>query len=263
MNKPLITVISTHHLNENDKYLHWSLKSILASVDVDIEVLCYSSAKECPEVPFQVTLIHDPVKYENCSAKFNAGIKMASPHSKFICMVADDVMISKYALDEMSAAIGDRVVIMGPASNCDSTTRYQAKFAVVNDLDNAMVIPQKCTLEEIVGFEKAIIDYPSKQRILIDPGWISFYCVMIPKSVVNAVGELDERMDVRWNDVDYCERARKLGIPSMINLGAFALHFGDRTLPKCTTPEQYAAADRAWMDKHRGLPIPEETGDLL
>ena len=100
-----------------------------------------------------------------------------------------------------------------------------------------------------------------RAALTIDPGWISFYCAMIPKTVLNRVGDLDEKLDVRYNDTDYCERARKLGIPSMINLGAFALHFGDRSLPKCTTAEQYADADKAWMEKH--MPVPEEHGDLL
>ncbi len=250
--KPLVTVISTHHLNENDKYLHWSLTSILASVGVDIEVLCYSSAKECPEVPNGVFLRHDPVNNVSCSAKFNHGVKTASPHSKFICMIADDVMVSKYALAEMADAIGDRAMILGPASNCDSTTRYQTDYYVngPGPCRGRMKIPQKCTLEEISGFETNVIDYRAGQRILIDPGWISFYCVMMPKTVVSAVGGLDERMDVRWNDLEYCERALKLGIPAIIDLGAFALHFGDRTLPKCVTPEQYAAADKAFMERH-------------
>lgn len=250
MNKPLITVISTHHLNENDSYLQWSLKSILASVGVDIEILCYSSAKECPEVPDGVFLRHDRVSNVSCSAKFNHGVKTASPRSKFICMIADDVMVSKYALAEMADAIGDRAMILGPASNCDSTTRYHAKFTVVNKSGNRLTIPQKCTLDEIAGFEQAVIDTQFGERILIDPGWISFYCVMMPKVVVSSVGGLDERMDVRWNDLEFCERARKLGIPAMIDLGAFALHFGDRTLPKCVTPEQYAAADKAFHERH-------------
>ena len=153
MNKPLITCISTHHLNENDAYLNWSLKSILASVDVDVEVLCYSSAKECPEVPDGVFLRHDPVNNVSCSAKFNHGVKTASPHSKFICMIADDVMVSKYALAEMADAIGDRAMILGPASNCDSTTRYQTQFYI-----GPNKLGVKSCLEDIAGYEQFVID---------------------------------------------------------------------------------------------------------
>ena len=250
MNKPLVTCISTHHLNENDDYLNWSLMSIMESVGIDVEVLCYSSAKECPIVPDGVFLRHDPINNISCGSKFRAGVQSASPESKYIMMVADDVILSKYAIAEMVDTIGDLGLILGPASNCDSTTRYRTEFAVKNWDGNECKIPQKCVLEDIKGFERAVINYPSERRILIDPGWISFYCVMMPKTVINAVGWLDECLDVRYNDADYCERARKIGVPAMINLGAFALHFGDRSLPKCTTPEQYAMADRAWADKH-------------
>ena len=84
---------------------------------------------------------------------------------------------------------------------------------------------------------------------------------MMPKTVIEKVGSLDAKMEVRGNDVDYCFRARALGIPSLIHLGVFALHFGDRTIPYVTTPEQYAAADQAFQEKYH--PVPEECGDLL
>lgn len=276
MNKPLITVISTNHLIENQDYLTWSLKSIQASVGVDIEILCYSSAKECPEVPDGVFLRHDPVNNVSCSAKFNHGVKAASPHSKYICMIADDVMVSKYALAELAGAICDRAMILGPASNCDGTTRYQTQFqlfkylpytgtaipGLMHPLPKAITIGVKSTLEEIKGFEQSVIDYPLNHRFLIDPGWISYYCVMMPKSVIQAVGGLDENMDIRWNDYVHCERARKLGIPAMIDLGAFALHFGDKTIPKCATQADYDLADKAFAERH--LPNPEDhMGDLL
>ena len=264
MSKPLVTVISTNHLAENFNYLDWSLKSILSSVDVDFEVLCFSSAKECPEVDSKITLIHDPVKYSSCSAKFNAGVKMAHPNSKYICMVADDVMISKYLLMELSGVLEGNELIIGPASNCDSTTRYHTTY-FLGSQEKHIRIGQKSSLEDIQGFEQNVIDHPRERRVLIDPGWISFYCTMMSKKVIDKVGLLDERMDVRWNDYQYCERARKLGIPSMIDLGTFALHFGDKTLPKCVTKEQYDQADKAfgeWIGR-QSISTPEDHGDTL
>jgi GT2 family glycosyltransferase len=80
----------------------------------------------------------------------------------------------------------------------------------------------------------------------------AFYCTMMSKSVWDEVGELDAAMDFRGNDWDYCIRAEKLGIPSMINLGAFALHFGDKTIPKCVTKEQLDECSRVFQSKWNG-----------
>ena len=247
---PLITVISVHHLNENDKYLHWSLTSIMASVGISFEVICLSDAPECPKVPDGVRLIHDK-DLINVTKKWNKGLELASKESKYVVLISDDVMISKYMLAELADTIGDNLWIMNPASNCDATTRYKTEFILNDSFGNSRKVSLKSTLEDIWGFEYGVINFPKERRILIDTGWISFYCTMFPKAVLKAVGELDERLDVRWNDYDYCARARKLGIQSLINLGVFCLHFGDRTLPKCTTQAQYDLADQAYREKNQ------------
>lgn len=251
--EPLVTVVVPTHLEENEKYLHWCLKSILSSVGVDLEVICFSSAEKCPEVPKEVTLIHDP-RIKSCTAKYMAGVKMSHPSSKYIMFISDDVMVSKYTIAELADSIGDYGIIMNPASNCDATTRYQTTYTLTKECfggrKETCVVGLKSSLEEIAGFEQAVIDYPKTQRIWIDPGWVSYYCTMIPKQVLKAVGDIDERLDVRGNDVDYSYRARGLGVASMINLGVFCLHFGDKSLPKCTSKEQYDAADRVFQAKY-------------
>ena len=252
---PLVTVVVPHHLNENDKYLHWCLTSIMSSVDVELDVICISDAETDPAVPCGVTLRHDRT-LNNVTKKWHAGLAMSDPRSKYVMLISDDVMVSKHTIGEMARTIGDVDMILNPASNCDATTRYYATF----DL-GGWPIPHKLRIDQLEGREKQVIEFPKSRRILIDPGWVSWYCTMLPKSAVEKVGQLDERLDVRHNDVDYCHRARLIGIPSLINLGVFALHFGDVTLPKCTSPAEYAAADQAFQEKYHATP--QEDGDLL
>lgn len=255
MNNPLVTVIVPTHLNENQSYLDWCLKSILSSVNVDIEVLVYASTKEIPIVPHdsRVHLKWGPELYPNCTAKFHAGVKDASPSSKFVMLISDDVIISKYCIKELADTLGDQLAILGPSSNCDATTRYLTQFSLTvypDPMDKSSWITRplglKSTLEEIKGLEQGVIDYPLAKRILLPLPWISFYCTLFPKAVIEKVGLLNEGLDVRWNDMEYCQRAFRCGIPSLINLGAFAYHAGDRTLPKVTTQEMYHAADEEY-----------------
>jgi hypothetical protein len=216
----------------------------MESVGVGLDVICISDAKEVPETPDGVMMLHDPM-LSNVTRKWHAGVNLAHPNSKYVMLISDDVMVSQYTIAELAGTIGDRELILNPASNCDATTRFETSF----DLDG-WTIPHKCTLEQLEGRERRVIEYPKSKRILIDPGWVSMYCTMIPKKVIERVGGLDESLDVRYNDYDYCFRARQKGVRSMIHLGVFALHFGDMTLPKCTTLEQYQAADQAFVAKY-------------
>lgn len=278
---PQVTVIVPHHLNQNDSYLHWCLYSISQSVNIDLEIICISDAEKEPEiqVPGTILLVHDR-QLSNVTKKWHHGVKIASPKSKYIMLISDDVMVSKWTIGEMAQTIGDHKIILSPASNCDATTRYHAQFQLfkyrpyhgtgipelTHPTPEAITLGLKSTLEDIKGFEQQVIDFPRERKILLNPGWVSFYCTMFPKSVIESVGGFDEKLDVRGNDVDYCHRAAKLGIPSLIHLGVFALHFGDRTLPHCTTKEEYDSADRAMLEKYYPggeLRVPEEHGDLL
>lgn len=244
---PQVTVVVTHHINENDKYLELCLKALQASEGVEIEVFAVSDAPIRPAIEG----VHWDVSLDNVPKKWEYALKHSNPSAKYFLMVSDDVVVSKHMIQGMFEVLSSNPdMILGPMSNCDATTRYFTSHAVQNEKGEVKVLPIKCTLEEIAGWEDSIINFNRGPTILIDPVWISFYCVMMPKSVLEKVGKLDERLEVRHNDVDYCHRARQLGIPSLIHLGVFALHFGDRTLPKVTTAEEYSAADRAFRDKY-------------
>ena len=240
----MVTVVVPHHLNKNDPYLYWCLRSIVASEGIALDVICISDAPMAPEVPEGVTLVHN-LMLSNVTKKWHTGLKMSDPKSKYVMLISDDVMVSKYTIAELAETIGDEMMIINPGSNCDATTRYYTVFDLAG-----WPIPHKCTINQIAGKEQLVLDYPKSKRILLDPGWVSFYCTMMPKAVIERVGGLDESLDVRHNDVDYCHRARMAGIPSLINLGAFALHFGDQSLPYCTTKEEYQSADQAFQAKY-------------
>ena len=253
MTDPFVSVIVPHHLNQNDDYLYWCLTSILASVGVEIDIFCISDAPNDPSIPDdkRVMFVHDP-RLSNVTQKWHYGLKLVRPSCKYVMLISDDVMVSKHTIREMARMVGDQEMILSPSSNCDATTRYFTLFRYCVDREKGLYqsIPHKCTMTDIQGYQNEIINYPLNWPILIDPGWVSFYCTLFPRSVIEKVGDFDEALDVRYNDLDYCRRARTLGIRSFIHLGVFALHFGDRTLPFCTAQEEYSKADEAYGKKY-------------
>lgn len=243
---PLVSVIIPHHLNENDEYAKWCVKSVLASEGVDLEVIFVSDAPNwiIPADDSRLLVQHDfDQSLGNVTRKFKKGVELSK--GGLIMLISDDVMVSKHTIAAMANDIGGDV-IRGCASNCDSTTRYMAKYRL-GDLP----ITLKMNMEDLKGQQQKIIDWPRMTSVLFPQPWLSFYCTMFPRKVLEDVGDFDESLDVRYNDVDFCSRAAKLGYLCVIHMGVFALHFGDKTLPKVTTPEMYAAADESYRNKYR------------
>lgn len=238
-----ITALITHHINDNDDYLNASIEAALWTRDIDFELFVISDSEKPPQMVKdpRIQFIWDS-KLVGVADKWRECLKLADPEAKLFLSISDDVMISKHLMAGMAEAMGNQKAIMGPLSNCDNGSRYFAQ----------MPFPRKDTLERL-GDQMQVVDYPRGQTILLPQDWIGFYCVMMPKSVIEQVGELDQKMEVRGNDVDFCFRARKLGIPSLIHLGCFGWHAGDRTIPRVATKEAYDSADEALRDKYRVL----------
>ena len=248
----MITAIVTHHLNENDPYLNACVRSLLESLDVDLEILVVSSAENSPESAALpgVTVHHRP-DLNNASKKVNWAAKEAK--GDYLMLVSDDVIVTKRcALGLMSSLhlMGKQGIVM-PLSNGDLGSRFMSILAVRNEKDEVYTYPVKCTLEDIRPFEKAIKDsFPNGGSPLLFPQqWLSFFCVMLTKDAWNKIGDLDERLDFRHNDQDYCLRAVQKSIYPALNANAFALHFGDRTLPKVTTEADLEECTRVFKEK--------------
>lgn len=235
---PLVSVIVPHHLNANQVYLDLCLGSILASKYDHLEVLCISDSALPPKLPDDPRVIgyHRP-DLNNATRKLNFGASQAS--GKYLWFISDDVMIESHSMRTMVEGLSDNRIIAIPMSNGDNGSQFVT----------SLPWPIKLTHEEYAGLPSIEIGDNKNPFLVFSKSFVSYFAVMMSKSIWQEVGELDEAMDQRWNDCDHCIRASKLGIAIMINLGAFALHFGDKTLPQCTTPEQYASCDEAFKNK--------------
>ena len=143
LSNPEISVLVTHHLNQNDAYLDACLKSLMRTENVPIEIICVSDAQRPPAVPRdpRIQLIWDG-KHVGVGDKWKCALALADPRAPYFASISDDVMVSRWTLGGMSwvlkhSGIGNSLV--GPRSNCDQTTRYLADSGY----------PVKCTLEEL------------------------------------------------------------------------------------------------------------------
>lgn len=254
---PIVSVILCHHLPENRPYLDLAIKGVLSSVDVDLELLIGSSYPilDLPSDPRIRPILGDDLS--NATKKIYAGVEQMHPESKYLLFLSDDVFISKYLIKNQLSVLSHSDFILNPYSNGEMGTRLVGNVDVAPDkpLISPLRLRPNLTIEDVKGFENSISECQGIAQIMVWGEWVSFYCTMMSKETYLKVGPLDPALDIRHNDQDYCYRARALNIHSLVNLGAFAIHFGSKTLAKCHSKEEMDEASEIFARKIGGVRV--------
>lgn len=232
MNNPLVSVIVTHHLDENREYLDLCLKALNLSIGVDFEVLVMSDAKTKPDIPNTMKLIHYQ-KETKCLQKVDDALFLCDPNSKYTLLLSDDVIVSKYTLRSLCFSADCMEGIFIPMSNSDMRSQYATNI-FLQRTDKELRLETDMDIAQIRGWEDSIIHFQPERFLIVPVPWVTFFCTLIPKSIWKKVGGLDHALETRFNDHDFCIRAAKLGIRSYISFETFAFHFGSKTLNKMT-----------------------------
>lgn len=236
---PRVSVILTHQLAINAPYLRLCLQSLLNSKNVPFEVLLMSGAETKPEWVPDLPHFHsiwDP-HLNTATLKIQKAMNWISSTSTHILLLSDDVIVSESCISRLYHAFQGRECIIGPMSNSDCSSRYEAHIElgpgpIHLTPDMTMSDFEARHFQELMSFQMS--DQITRLLIGCYP-WISFFCTMMPKSVWEKVGGLDPQLEYRFNDQDFCTRAGHMGIPTLINFAAFAFHFGSKTLKHLKT----------------------------
>jgi len=246
---PVVTVLLTHHLDENRKYVDLALKSVLASEGIEFEVILLCDTDTVPEVPPSVLVVHDN-RLDTATKKVHHGIKLAHPASKYFLLLSDDVIVSKDMIANMVKWQDPEMgFIMNPLSNSDIGGRILINLQASREDGKTVQLKPDMDYSDMEGFTHCVQNFGVSIPMLVRQPWVSFFCTMIPRKVWEIAGPLDEALEYRHNDEDLCLRAERLGIPTLINFSAFAFHFGTKTLYKAAKPGEMDEASRHFARK--------------
>ena len=228
MSTPLVSILLTHHLPINREYLDACLRSIEAQVGGITAEVILASTYAPEDFPSWVRVVVDDnaPRWVN---KINLAAKLAHPQSKYFLVLNDDVILSKTCIAQMVWTMGDNKWVMNPMSQCDNGWLFAAPIILAKEDGTRALDRRFYELKDLEGWEDAVMRYETGLNLLVLPPYVCFYCTMIPRTVWEQVGPLDEGCHSSHDDEDYCMRARMHGIPAVVNMGAFALHFGGRT----------------------------------
>lgn len=251
----MISVIVPTHLDCNDKYLQCTLRA-LNEQDADMEVIVVSDRKTSPDISIvknhPCKLVEAP-KGMRFAAKNNLGIKLADNRSTHYHLISDDVMPTRGMVKDMAAMMHAGIpAIMASLSNCDVGPLYFSNFAMKMDDGGYVSIPPAFTYEQAESFLPKLFEYnPYRGNgFIFEVPRLYFYNVMIPKSVYEKVGPLDENFLNSCDDYDYCIRAKRAGVRLYVQQNTFCIHFGGKTSALTATSEERIADQKYIEEKH-------------
>jgi GT2 family glycosyltransferase len=232
-----LQIIIPHYSPRTD-YLTRTVKSALESTGPSRDILVVSSSQIDPRGQLDlfkenVRCIHSKERFSFSEAN-NLGIRNCDVRTTHFLLLNDDTILGKDCLGEMMGVMskGGDSFLLNPYSNCDKSWLHNDRLSVIGsgkDLHPNMTL-EEFSEEELENLKGGFnSDRLGRSGDLIGTSFCAFYCTMIPKGVIDRVGFLNTLFKNGGEDLDYCERAKRMGFGSYWVSSAMCFHFGGKT----------------------------------
>lgn len=224
----MISVQMLHHENQYDEYFYLAFESLKNQSYEDWELILIDSSEKRLWIE-DPRLRHYPVPHDWPGVKAaNYAASLANPRAKYFVFSNDDVIYSKYALEEMANLAGDQDVIVDPFSN-DAAARYVAEIDIQNEDGKKLEIKYQMRINDLKEFIPSIMNYPRGPRIAFYTHNVNMFGGLIPRKTYEKIGPYDEQFENSHADTDFAFRCVHLKIPMVVCVSAFVWHFGGVT----------------------------------
>lgn len=150
----------------------------------------------------------------NFSNNVNIGVKRSK--GDIIVILNNDLLFSKGWLEPLLETHRKTGGIVNPLSNCDKGWRHNYNL-------NGW-LPGVHKLGDINPQE--VYDFQSPSTRVYQVQWVPFFCTLMSREIYDKVGLLDELYNNGCEDLDYCIRAKQLGITCWVDERSFVFHYG-------------------------------------
>ncbi len=227
----------------NLEYLRVTVESIRAGTPYPHRIIVVNSGTDGTEAwareQADITLVQSPERL-HFSAAINAGL--GASKALYVCLLNDDTAPGQGWLNAlMHEARKPGMGVVGPFSNCDQGWLHAEEITVAGQ-----TLRPGMTLEEVRGSLDAIRTWQHAKDVHLRD-WIAFYCVVLPRAVLEQVGVLDAGFKDGCEDVDLCARVHDRGFEILQTYDSWVFHFGARArhTSEASDHEQYHREDRA------------------
>jgi GT2 family glycosyltransferase/intein/homing endonuclease len=227
------------HYSPSVEYLSLAVESALGAKGPAREVLVLSSSQNDPRGALSVLsdryknlrILYTPNRLSFSEAN-NWGIREADKRATHFLLLNDDTILSSDCLFNMVSTVvkgGDRF-LLNPYSNCDRGWLHNDALTVGltgKELRPGMTLAD-FSAEELADLKNGFGGIGEGDE-LEPTSFCAFYCTLIPKGIVDRVGFLSTLFKNGGEDLDYCERAKRMGFESFWDRSAHCFHFGGKT----------------------------------
>ena len=175
----------------------------------------------------------------NYSALNNFGVSHAK--GEYLVLMNNDIeMITEDWLEEMLGTCQRREVGVVGAKLYYPDDTVQHAGIVVGIGGNARGIGQNM----FMGLQRARSGYLHKASLAMDYSAVTAACLMVKRSIYEAVGGFEEKLAVAFNDVDFCLKVRKEGYLVVYQPRVEAYHYESKSRGSEDSPEKVARFGR-------------------
>ena len=175
----------------------------------------------------------------NYSALNNFGVSHAK--GEYLVLMNNDIeMITENWLEEMLGTCQRREVGVVGAKLYYPDDTVQHAGIVVGIGGNARGIGQN----RFMGLQRARSGYLHKASLAMDYSAVTAACLMVKRSIYEAVGGFEEKLAVAFNDVDFCLKVRKEGYLVVYQPRVEAYHYESKSRGSEDSPEKVARFGR-------------------
>ncbi len=237
------------------------LRSVLAQTsDLSVEVIVVDNASEDKTIQFVMNEFHAVSVVQNRSnigfaAAVNQGIRAS--HGRHMCWLNPDTEILDRALEQL-VAIMDRDTSIGIIApqllNEDGSTQASIRrFPTAKD--QALILLKLHALwpdaKSLARYLARDFDYSRTQ----DADQVMGACMVVRRELVDAIGPLDSKFFIWFEDVDFCFRTKRdTAFRIVYEPSAHITHFGGDSFDKVSVGKKqrwYRQSVRRYMAKQK------------
>lgn len=216
------------------------MRSLTANAELQdqVEIIVVDNASTDDSVhAIKDYLKDEPVKHSVLGNIVNLGFAGANNQGilqakgKYVWLLNSDTLVGKHTmpnlLEHMEKA--GSAVIAASLWNMDQTYQPQggdlpsfvSLFSFALLLDDIPLLGKLLPSLQHTGRRASVLT-----RSLTQKGWVAGTALCFPASVATEIGVLDEAIFMYAEDIDFCWRAKKAGVPSFIAKDAKVIHLG-------------------------------------
>lgn len=246
MANPKLSILLASFGEQSQRYLNLCFNSIEKQSFQDFEVIHVSSGDFKPhdswfnrDIGFACHRFHSDERIHFPSAIAKA-YKLSDPASEYIMLLNDDVVLDRDCLDALVKTMDamPNEIILNALCNSDAFGFFY--FAHTGIANGEFFHKSQYTYEEMEGKHQDLMSLRKHPFAVMPTPFSCFYATMMKRSTYDKVGGVEARFRTGKDDLDFCLRARKFGIQSMVAMHAAVFHFGGATNNKTVTSEDTA-----------------------